>query len=238
MDDVLSRLLERAWATYLNTSKDSRCLIALGGIPGSGKTTLSARLTAGLNVRHAATSLSGTPHIAAFIPMDGFHHTRAQLDAMPDPATAHARRGAEFTFDGAAFLRLVQRLKEPLTDTTPTLFAPSFDHALKDPKEDDISVERTHRIVVLEGNYLLLDKPPWSLASRLFSFKIFVSVSPELARARLVARHLAAGLAPTSAEADRRAVENDLPNGDEIVRLLIRDVDEIVESCEDGRWVD
>lgn len=84
--------------------------------------------------------------------MDGYHLTRAQLDAMPDPATAHARRGAEFTFDGEAFLQLVRRLREPLRDDTPTIFAPSFDHAVKDPKEDDIPVERTHRIVVLEGN--------------------------------------------------------------------------------------
>lgn len=84
--------------------------------------------------------------------MDGYHLTRAQLDAMPDPAAAHARRGAAFTFDGEGFLRLVRRLREPLTDRTTTIFAPSFDHALKDPREDDIPIERTHRIVVLEGN--------------------------------------------------------------------------------------
>jgi pantothenate kinase len=84
--------------------------------------------------------------------MDGFHLTRAQLDAMPDPVTAHSRRGAAFTFDGEGFLRLVQRLREPLTDATTTVFAPSFDHAVKDPKENDIAVGRTHRIVVLEGN--------------------------------------------------------------------------------------
>jgi pantothenate kinase len=84
--------------------------------------------------------------------MDGFHLTRAQLDAMPDPATAHARRGAEFTFDGEGFLRLVQRLKEPLGEATQTVFAPSFDHAVKDPREGDIAVERGQRIVVLEGN--------------------------------------------------------------------------------------
>lgn len=84
--------------------------------------------------------------------MDGYHLSRAQLDAMPDPATAHARRGAEFTFDGSGFVQLVQRLKEPLTTQSTTVFAPSFDHATKDPKENDIAIEPTHRIVVLEGN--------------------------------------------------------------------------------------
>ncbi len=84
--------------------------------------------------------------------MDGFHYTRAQLDAMPDPAVAHARRGAEFTFDGEAFAALVRRLAEPLTEETGPVLAPSFDHAVKDPKEGDIRVERGQRIVVLEGN--------------------------------------------------------------------------------------
>ncbi|AEO57016.1 hypothetical protein MYCTH_2302694 [Thermothelomyces thermophilus ATCC 42464] len=235
MDETLGRLLDRSWDLFLKTPEDTRFLIAVGGIPGSGKTTLSKRLTAALNARHAA-QFPGRPPVAVFVPMDGYHYTRAQLDAIPDPATAHARRGAEFTFDGAAFLRLVRRLKEPLTDGSPTVLAPSFDHALKDPKEDDIAVERTHRIVVLEGNYTLLNKPPWSDAASLFSFTVFVSVPREVARARLAARHLAAGLVATPEAADRRAVENDLPNGDEILRLRIPRVDEVVESREDGGW--
>ncbi|KAK3307951.1 P-loop containing nucleoside triphosphate hydrolase protein [Chaetomium strumarium] len=236
MDLALDRLVGEAWSGFLETPKNMRYLIAIGGIPGSGKTTLSKRLTAALNARHAAQFPDQPQPVAAFVPMDGYHLTRAQLDAMPDPATAHARRGAEFTFDGERFYGLVQRLREPLTDKTGTVWAPSFDHAIKDPKEDDIAVERTHRIVVLEGNYLLLNKPPWRQASQLASLKIFVSVSPDLARKRLVARHLAAGLCATPEEADRRAVENDLPNGEEIVRLRIEDVDDVVESREDGSW--
>ncbi|KAK3296801.1 P-loop containing nucleoside triphosphate hydrolase protein [Chaetomium fimeti] len=236
MDDTLNRLLDKAWNKFLETPSDTRFLIAIAGIPGSGKTTLSKRLTAALNARHAAQSPNNPP-VAAFLPMDGYHYTRAQLDAMPDPATAHARRGAEFTFDGEGFVQLVQRLKEPLTADSTTIFAPSFDHATKDPKENDIAIEPTHRIVVFEGNYLLLPHPPWSRAHPHFHLKIFVSVPSAIARQRLAARHVAAGLAPTLAEGDRRAVENDLPNGAEVTRLLRRaDVDEVVESSEDGGW--
>jgi hypothetical protein len=100
--------------------------------------------------------------------MDGYHLTRAQLDAMPDPATAHARRGAEFTFDGERFYGLVRRLRAPLTGTTGTVWAPSFDHAIKDPKEDDVAVERTHRIVVLEGNCKSMFLFPLSHLSLIF----------------------------------------------------------------------
>ncbi|KAK4138863.1 P-loop containing nucleoside triphosphate hydrolase protein [Trichocladium antarcticum] len=237
MDEILSQLVDKAWSGFLETPQDTRFLIAIGGIPGSGKTTFSKRLTAALNARHAAQH-PGSPPIAVFVPMDGYHYTRAHLDTMPDPATAHASRGAEFTFDGAAFLHLVQRLHAPITADTPTILAPSFDHAIKDPKPDDIAVHRTHRIVVLEGNYLLLTTPPWHLTSRLAALKIFVSAPPALARKRLAARHLAAGLAATPEAADRRAVENDLPNGEEITRLCIPDVDATVESREDGGWVD
>jgi len=73
-----------------------------------------------LNARHAEHSpgLAPTSPIAAFVPMDGYHLTRAQLSAMPDAATAHARRGAAFTFDGASFLALVAALRAPVAPET------------------------------------------------------------------------------------------------------------------------
>lgn len=36
------------------------------------------------------------------------------------------------------------------------VLVPSFDHGVGDPIEDDIRVEQHHRIVLVEGNYLLL----------------------------------------------------------------------------------
>ncbi|KAK0720715.1 P-loop containing nucleoside triphosphate hydrolase protein [Lasiosphaeris hirsuta] len=235
MEAQMTRLIDKAWAKFLETPPEKRLLIAIGGIPGSGKTTLSLTLTAALNARHAAAHPSA-PEIAAFVPMDGYHLTRAQLSAMPDPALAHARRGAEFTFDGAGFLSLVEALAAPITAGSGTVFAPSFDHAAKDPKENDIAVEATHRIVVFEGNYVLLSRPPWSTAAAHMSLRYFISVPRPVARARLARRHLAAGLVSTLEDGDRRAVDNDLPNGDEIVHLLLPDVDEVVESLEDGGW--
>lgn len=228
-------------------------MIGIGGIPGSGKTTLSQVVTAELNRRHAALGPSHPSHtpgpVAAFVPMDGYHLTRAQLSAMPDPAAAHARRGAEFTFDGASFLGLVRALREPLPVPPPpaaapaagayppgTVLAPSFDHAVKDPKEDDIPILPSHRLVVFEGNYVALDKEPWASAARLMDEVWFVDVDFAVARRRLVVRHVRAGIARDEAEADRRAVENDLPNGEEIVGKRLP-VDEVIESRDDRAWV-
>ncbi|KAK3903828.1 ATP-dependent kinase [Staphylotrichum tortipilum] len=238
MDDVLAHLANKIWAKFLTWPENKRFLVGIAGIPGSGKTTLSKRLTSAINARHASTS-PDSPPIAAFVPMDGFHYTRAQLDAMPDPAEAHARRGAEFTFDGEAFAALVRRLAEPLDGETEAVLAPSFDHAVKDPREGDIRVERGQRIVVLEGNYLLLTLPPWSTTHPLYAHTLFISAPPSLARRRIAARHLATGLAPTLAAADQRAVDNDLPNGEYIVQHLRREgVDDVVESLEDGLWAE
>ena len=172
--------------------------------------------------------------------MDGYHLTRAQLSAMPDPVTAHARRGAAFTFDAPAFLRLVESLRVPLLQSpnqpSPPVLVPSFDHAIKDPRPDDIAILPSHRVVVFEGNYVVLDRPPWSDAAALMDERWFVDVEPAVARRRLVRRHVAAGIAATEEEADRRAVENDLPNGEEIVKFRLP-VDEVITSKEDGGWV-
>lgn len=52
----------------------------------------------------------------------------------------------------------------PVTETEEdesSFYAPSFNHALKDPVERDINIPSTQRIVILEGNYLLLNDEPW-----------------------------------------------------------------------------
>ncbi|KAI1394320.1 phosphoribulokinase/uridine kinase, partial [Hypoxylon trugodes] len=168
--------------------------------------------------------------------MDGYHLTRAQLSAMPDPALAHARRGAEFTFDGLSFLSLVKSLRAVPPPPLKTVYAPSFDHAVKDPKADDIAILPTHRIVVFEGNYVCLDKEPWREAAGLMDERWFVEVDFETARRRLVKRHVTAGIARDEKEAGRRADENDLVNGEQIVRQRVQ-VHEVVVSREDGGWV-
>lgn len=167
--------------------------------------------------------------------MDGYHLTRAQLAAMPDPEHAFARRGAAFTFDPDKFLTLVKTLREELTPKTKTVYAPSFDHAVKDPVENDIPILPTSRVIFFEGNYLSLNKEPWKNAAELMDELWFVEVDFETARKRLIRRHVRAGIAKDEAEADKRARENDLVNGREIVDCRM-DVQEIVISKEDPAW--
>lgn len=154
---------------------------------------------------------------------------------MPNPKHAHDRRGAEFTFDGSAYLTLVQACREPLLPAAKTIYAPSFDHAVKDPKENDIPIEPTTRILVFEGLYLSLGKNPWQEAAGLMDEQWFVEVGMETARRRLVPRHVKAGIASSVEEAERRVTENDLVNGEEIVRDRMQ-VDEVIVSKDDRDW--
>jgi pantothenate kinase len=168
--------------------------------------------------------------------MDGFHLTRAELSAMPDPVTAHARRGAAFTFNPAKYLDLIEALRATPPASGEPILAPTFDHAVKDPREGDVAVSSAMRIVIVEGLYLALDEPVWRDARALFDEVWFVEVDFEVARRRLRERHLRAGIVDTLEDGDKRAMENDLVNGLEIVDKRLP-VDEVLQSREDGTWV-
>ena len=89
----LDAMIDHLVAIYAaNKLAPRRTLVALAGVPGSGKTTIASVLAAGVNNRVGR-------EVCSIVGMDGFHLTRKQLDAMPNPETAHKRRGVEWTFD-------------------------------------------------------------------------------------------------------------------------------------------
>lgn len=92
MDATINELV-KSLVDRLGESKDRRILIGLSGVPGSGKSLLGSHVVQALNRQTA-----GLP-TAVLVGMDGWHLTRAQLEAMPDPQLAKDRRGAAWTFD-------------------------------------------------------------------------------------------------------------------------------------------
>jgi pantothenate kinase len=139
---------------------------------------------------------------------------------------AFKRRGAPFTFDVASFIDLVKAMRVmPVTTSEQPeelLYAPSFDHALKDPVQNAIPVSSRNRVIILEGNYTLLDQKPWNEIAGLCEERWFVDAERELVKQRLATRHLLAGIETTALAAEKRAEENDLPNGDLIRQLLLK----------------
>nr|QKY15299.1 putative uridine kinase C227.14 [Polytomella parva] len=190
-------------------------VVGIAGAPGSGKSTLASAISKRVNEKIISLDnpqKSPSPSYfttAIAIPMDGFHYYKYELDQFPDVKKAYERRGAPWTFNASSFVSRMRQLKADAE-----VRFPSFEHALGDPKEDDILLEKCHRIVFVEGNYLLLDQNPWNCLKdeRIFDESWFLDVSLDDAMARVLRRQLRMGTPEDIAE--YRIRTNDRPNGE------------------------
>lgn len=173
-----------------------RFLVGLAGPPGAGKSTLSAAVVAELGVG------------ARVVPMDGFHYDDIVLNAR---GLRH-RKGAPETFDARGFRHLLSRLREE-----EEVAIPIFDRTIEISRAAADVVMPEDRILVVEGNWLLLDEQPWRDCAAFFDMTVMLEVpEPELVR-RLLDRWAHHGKTP---EAARAWIEgNDLPN----IRRVIHD---------------
>ncbi|KAM5354423.1 hypothetical protein ACJ41O_001072 [Fusarium nematophilum] len=221
MDATYQSLAHRIHQKWTHKQSPSRLLIALAGPPGSGKTTIAHRI-----VSHVAALPSG-PSIVA-ISADGFHLPLATLRSLPNASEAIARRGAPWTFDAAAVAAMVRRLRVP----GEVVACPTFDHAVKDPVEDGMTVGADVEVCIIEGNYLLCDEGVWGEIAGLVDERWLVRVDGDAARRRVAQRHLEAGIEGTMEEAIRRAEGNDMVNGEYVVRNSEGRYDVLIESVD------
>lgn len=166
---------------------ESRAILGIAGSPGAGKSTLVDALLA--RVR----AVRGDDWIA-HVPMDGFHLADAQLDRIG----ARGRKGAPDTFDAAGYADVLERLKREVDDP---VYVPGFDRALEQPLAAALVVLPSARLVVTEGNYLLLDHQHWVRARRAMDAVWFVASDESERIERLVARHVEFGKTPEEARA-------------------------------------
>uniref|UniRef100_A0A0E0MPC4 Phosphoribulokinase/uridine kinase domain-containing protein n=1 Tax=Oryza punctata TaxID=4537 RepID=A0A0E0MPC4_ORYPU len=230
MEEVYDALAEHLFSVLKKIEHiDSKYIVGIAGPPGAGKSTVASEVVQRVNKRWSqkhenGSSLISTEEIATMLPMDGFHLYRSQLDAMEDPKEAHARRGAPWTFDPSRFLKCLQTLREE-----GSVYAPSFDHGVGDPVENDIFVKPQHKIVIVEGNYLLLEEDAWREIRALFDEKWFIDIDIDVSMQRVLKRHVATGKEPDVAA--WRISYNDRPNAELIMKskkaadLVIRSVD-------------
>ncbi|KAI9294404.1 P-loop containing nucleoside triphosphate hydrolase protein [Neoconidiobolus thromboides FSU 785] len=179
----IESLAEEILKRYDNSNDDDRYIILVAGIPGSGKTTLANDLVSRIN-----QLLQEEVSIA--LPMDGFHLTKEQLSHFEDPEEAFKRRGAPWTFDAKSFHMCLQELKQ----SKDTFYFPSFDHSVGDPVDKGIKILSSHRLIIVEGNYLLYDGPIWKDLNLLAKFTLFLNCPLGLAKERLIKRHMEAGI--------------------------------------------
>ncbi|MFE3637367.1 nucleoside/nucleotide kinase family protein [Streptomyces sp. NPDC059168] len=155
-----------------------RTLLGVAGGPGAGKTTLAEHLVRALN--------TGGPPWVAHVPMDGFHLADAELDRLG----RRDRKGAPDTFDAAGYAALLRRLRE---ETGEVVYAPGFERVLEQPIAGAIPVPPSARLVVTEGNYLLLREGSWARVRPCLDEVWFCEIGEEERIRRLVARHVEFG---------------------------------------------
>lgn len=172
-----------------------RFITALAGAPGAGKSTLAAELVAELGAG------------ARVVPMDGFHLDNPVLAARG----LLLRKGCPESFDALGFVHLIWRLK-----SDPAVVIPIFDRDLDLARAGGDVVGPDDRLLVVEGNYLLLDAEPWSLARPLYDLTVALEVPEAELERRLIQRWLDHGHDAEAARA--RALSNDIPNARRVLR--------------------
>lgn len=173
-----------------------RTIVAFAGAPGSGKSTVAEHLADRLNAT--------TPETAAILPMDGYHYDDLHLV----PAGLRPRKGAPETFDVGGLYHTLARIRAADEEF---VAVPVFDRDLEIARSGARLIPASIPIIIVEGNYLLLDRHPWSRLRPLFDIAVLVDVPEATLRARLTQRWQHYNLSPE--EIAWKLDGNDLPNG-------------------------
>ncbi|MGW5240984.1 nucleoside/nucleotide kinase family protein [Monashia sp. NPDC004114] len=172
----LSRLAERAAGLVVD---GRRVVLGVAGAPGAGKTTFVEALIA-----HVAQT-RGADWVA-HLPMDGFHLADVQLRRLG----ALSRKGAPDTFDVAGYAHLLERVHSSPDEV---IYVPGFERTLEQPLAAALVVAPSAKLVVTEGNYLLLDQEPWIRARAQLDQVWYVATDDEVRVSRLIDRHVQFG---------------------------------------------
>lgn len=189
---------------------DGRMIVGIVGLPGAGKSTFTEALVRTIGAEAVA------------VPMDGFHLADIELERLG----ILDRKGAPETFDAHGYAALLARLRARLPHV---VYAPGFERTLEQPLAGALPVGPDPRVVVTEGNYLLLDRPEWREVRSYLDEVWFVHVDPETRKHRLIDRHVRFGKSPEAAhewvdrvdETNARLIEANREDADLLIDLTL-----------------
>lgn len=187
-------------ADYLleQATNRNRQLVGIAGPPGGGKSTLAEQLD---------KELKGREVPCCIVPMDGFHLDNRVLESN---GTLH-RKGAPNTFDADGFVGCIQRIKQ----ATETVYVPVFDRDRDIAIAGAQTVSPTDDIVIVEGNYLLLDAAPWNALAPLFTIRLFINPGLDVVEQRILKRWRDAN--KPEVEVQAKTYGNDMPNAKTVI---------------------
>lgn len=220
LESLIHGTAGRANARADAVSDHPRLIVGIAGSPGSGKSTIGATLVERLNAAPSpAMQSTGEPR-AVLLPMDGFHLPQARLVELG----RRDRMGAPDTFDVGGFVSTLHALRAVGHEPVPV---PGFDREIEEPVPDSMSIPATASIVVVEGNYLLMQSGGWQNVLPLLDTSYFVELERGIRLERLIARHEQFGKSPDAArdwafgpdEANARLIEESAAQAMHRIRL-------------------
>jgi len=165
--------------TALREEKGKRLVVYLSAPPGAGKTTLSLFL-------EELYKEQNTPYTFQSVSMDGFHHYNAYLDShytkrQGEDTLLRKIKGSPETFD-------FENLEKKIIELTKNRMVkwPIYDRSLHGVSDETIKVDAD--IVLLEGNYLLLNSFPWNKLTKHCDYSIFIDTNLDTLTDRLISR--------------------------------------------------
>jgi pantothenate kinase len=198
-EGAVTEIVRRARA--LAAAEPRRVLLGIAGGPGVGKSTIAGEVVTALN--------SETPGLAAYVPMDGFHMRQGKLEALGIAGD----KGMPHTFEATLFSQFLADLK----GADRTVSGPSYSRQIEDVVDDQITIAGTVRILIVEGNYLLLADSPWYAIKPLLDLSVFIHVERDKVYKRLMKRHGESLGGGFTEERNRAHVARvDLPNYDRV----------------------
>ncbi len=187
-NELLIKLLDN-----LKNDLKNRYFIALSGPPASGKSTISEKLV---------KDLTQKGHNSSILQMDGFHYD----DQILKQKSLLLKKGAPETFDVMGFLNFLFRLQNENE-----VAIPIFDRSLELSRSSAVIISKETRVVIVEGNYILLKTHPWRELHKFFNSTIMINTKHEILEKRLIERWRSFNI--PEEEIKQKVFENDLPNG-------------------------
>ena len=190
MEDNLELLLDDLLEI---AATQDRYILALTGSPAVGKSTLADRLVGSINANGLDQAIA--------LPMDGYHFSNEKLLELE----LLELKGIPETFDAKAFVELVKSIK---SETELTHWAPEFRRELEASIQNAIAVQPHHKIIIVEGNYLLLESAPWNQLADYFDKVWFLSLEDSIRKQRLLARHMSYGQTESEAREKMKSTDD------------------------------
>ena len=182
----------------IQKSNKNRYFIAISGPPASGKSTTSEKLHSDLTLKKYKPSI---------LQMDGFHYDNSILKEKG----LLSKKGAPETFDVYGLLNFIKRLQNE-----PEVVVPIFDRSLELSRSSAIIIPKESKVIIIEGNYLLLNLKPWTDLQNFFDTSVMIDCEEKILEQRLIDRWQNFNLSKD--EINQKVYKNDLPNGVNVLK--------------------